>query len=727
MGKPSAPSAPDPVALANAQGAANKETAITQARINAVNSVSPFGSVTYKESNNYVPEHWDDATQSWIPAVGDPETPQFTQETKLSPEQQGLYTSLTGLEQNALDTAKSGIGNVQSTLAQPFTLNGLPSLVSSVNSPNLQSGYQSVSPVFGISPSGPIQSTYGSAGPVQTSVDRTSFSGNVADVGQQQRNVATSGQVTSFGDVGGVQGAAAPTGQRSVLPGAGPIAGSVSPTGQTTSLAPSGSIQGGLDYSNLPALPGVNDFSAERQRVEDAYMGRFNQDIGRQEEDQISRLNAEGLQRGSAAYNNAMDTLNRERVDARNAAIQAGGAEQSRLFNLASQARSQLAGEAQTAGNFANSAQAQRYGQALSSGQFENDALSNAFGQNLAAGNFANAAQAQGFGQNLAGGQFENAALSDLYRQNAASVDQANAAQQQQFGQAQARGEFENAARNAQFQQGVTAGNFGNAAQQADFSQALSRLNAQNSAAESTFGQNVTAGAFGNQAQQQILADLLSRAQFGNQAQQQQFGQNQSLADFYNTSAAQATAQNQGAASFFNTAQQQQYNQDAQNAALQNQARQQGIGEQQLVRSQPINELATLLGLGGNVQVPNSAPNFGVGVQPTDVLGAYGMQQQALQNSYNQQMAANNALWGGLGNLGGSLGAAWIMSSDLRVKNIIRRVGETKTGIPLYLYEFKDKPGVQVVGVIAQEFRHYRPFAVNDTDGILRVDYAEVA
>ncbi len=163
-----------------------------------------------------------------------------------------------------------------------------------------------------------------------------------------------------------------------------------------------------------------------------------------------------------------------------------------------------------------------------------------------------------------------------------------------------------------------------------------------------------------------------------------------------------------------------------QNAQLQNQGRQQGISEQQLVRSQPINELATLLGLGGQVQAPTGAPNFGINVAPTDVMGAYGLQQNSLNNAYNQKMGANNAMWGALGNLGGAASSAAIMASDIRLKNIIRRVGETKTGIPLHLYTFKgsNRP---VVGVIAQEVQKIRPDAVHDIGGVLHVDYSKVA
>src|SRR3972149_3276624 len=43
----SPPPAPDPAATAQAQGAANREAAIATARLNQINEVSPYGSLTY--------------------------------------------------------------------------------------------------------------------------------------------------------------------------------------------------------------------------------------------------------------------------------------------------------------------------------------------------------------------------------------------------------------------------------------------------------------------------------------------------------------------------------------------------------------------------------------------------------------------------------------------------------------------------------------------------------
>jgi hypothetical protein len=397
MGKksqPTPPPAPDPTVVANAQGTANKDTAIANARLNAVNSYSPFGNVTYSES----------------PSPGDPSVPQFTQNTTFSPDQQRLFDTQGRVEQQAYDTAATGIGNAQSVLNSPFSLSGLPAL---------QTG--GGTPLFGIS-------------------------------------------------------------------------------------------------GKLPNVPlSADDFAAQGKATTDALMSRFNEDFGQQQESTISRLNAEGNQRGSEGFDTAMKGLDRSRNDALAQALLAGNQEQNTLFNQALASRGQATGE-----------------------------------------------QAQDFSQRF------------------------------------------------------------------------------------------------------------------------------------------------------------------QNASFGNQARQQAISEAQLQRSQPINEIATLLGLGSGIQTPNAAPNFGINIGNTDVLGAYGLQQQAQQNAYNQKMQSNNALWGALGNMAGAAGSAAIFASDRRVKNVVGKVGRTPNGTPLYLYAYKDKPETRIVGVMAQDMMRIAPMAVHSIGNVLHVDYGMI-
>lgn len=100
------------------------------------------------------------------------------------------------------------------------------------------------------------------------------------------------------------------------------------------------------------------DFSADRQRVEDALMSRLNPSLDRDRSALESRLAAQGIRIGSEAYQAAMGDFGRKSNDARMQAILAGGQEQSRLAGL----------EAQRA-QFENAAQAQALSQGLALGQ----------------------------------------------------------------------------------------------------------------------------------------------------------------------------------------------------------------------------------------------------------------------------------------------------------------------------------------------------------------------
>ncbi len=108
MSKGSAPAAPDPVATANAQTASNIATATNNAALNRVDQVTPYGSSTY-DIKGY-----------------EGSTPQYKQTVTLSPEQQALYDKYTQGQTALADTALGSLGNVQSNIAQPFSLRNDP-------------------------------------------------------------------------------------------------------------------------------------------------------------------------------------------------------------------------------------------------------------------------------------------------------------------------------------------------------------------------------------------------------------------------------------------------------------------------------------------------------------------------------------------------------------------------------------------------------------------------
>ena len=139
-----------------------------------------------------------------------------------------------------------------------------------------------------------------------------------------------------------------------------------------------------------------------------------------------------------------------------------------------------------------------------------------------------------------------------------------------------------------------------------------------------------------------------------------------------NAAAGQQYGQSQGQAAFGNTAQGQGFAQGQSNAGLFNQGSQANFQNQAYNQQLPINEFTALMG-NNQVQGPAAAQLSSTGVAPTDVLGAYGLQQQQLNSNYQAQNANYQSGLNGLFNLGGS---ALMAFSDVRLKEDIHPVGE---------------------------------------------------
>ena len=108
------PEAPDPYETASAQGGMNRDTAITQMQLNGVNQVNPWGSVNYQQTGQ------NSFTDSQGNVVS---TPQFTQTTTYSPEQQAIFDATQGAQGNLAQLAESQSGFLQDYMAKPFEFN----------------------------------------------------------------------------------------------------------------------------------------------------------------------------------------------------------------------------------------------------------------------------------------------------------------------------------------------------------------------------------------------------------------------------------------------------------------------------------------------------------------------------------------------------------------------------------------------------------------------------
>src|SRR6187399_92500 len=127
-----------------------------------------------------------------------------------------------------------------------------------------------------------------------------------------------------------------------------------------------------------------DNFSADRQRVEDAMMARLNPQLQKDRAGIEQRLADQGIRYGSQAYASAMDDYNRQSTDARFAAIGQAGDEQARLNQMA-----------QAQGSFQNAAQAQGYQQNQGLASFENAGLAQQLAQQQSGFNAQNAQRNQ--------------------------------------------------------------------------------------------------------------------------------------------------------------------------------------------------------------------------------------------------------------------------------------------------------------------------------------------
>ena len=99
------------------------------------------------------------------------------------------------------------------------------------------------------------------------------------------------------------------------------------------------SVSTPFSYDGLPEAPTAND--AYRTTVENALFNRLNPQFDRDRAALETSLANQGIVQGTAAYDTALDELNRSRNDARLAVTAQGGQEMARLFGLQEQARQQ--------------------------------------------------------------------------------------------------------------------------------------------------------------------------------------------------------------------------------------------------------------------------------------------------------------------------------------------------------------------------------------------------
>lgn len=352
MGKksgPAAPAAPDPVATANAQAAANKDAAITQAGLNRVNQYTPQGSITW--------------SQNGVDASG---IPQYSQTQTYSPEQQALYNQQNQVAQGLGSLAQNNISRVADAQSKPFSFDGMTPLQTGVQQGNLQYGTANPQAKTDVGWAGGIQSTYGNGGAIKT-------------------DFAQGGPLTY--NVGGQD-----------FNGAAAQAANATYQQAASRLDPQFSQQES-DYRARLANSGISENS-------DAYRREMD-NFARSKNDAYNQATYSSIAAGLQAQNQGFQQ-GQQNANLNNAATGQQWQQNQGQAQFANQAQQQQNTQNQQAATFGNTAQDQQFQQNLAGTGFYNQAQSQNFNQAQQNAALNNTAQNQAFNQNLAGGQFNN-------------------------------------------------------------------------------------------------------------------------------------------------------------------------------------------------------------------------------------------------------------------------------------------------------------------------------
>jgi len=757
MGKsaPEPPPVPDPVATAAAQTQSNLATARTNATLNRVDQYTPNGSSTFTPlANTYVADQlanrraaydadtrplytgpltttvttpgtrsqgsdtagenssggnyyadapattvtqpvsipgdyktpWNEAAVRTELEANNPLADRWRQDVTLSPEQQRLLNLQNQAKSLYGTTALNQLQGLQGALSSPFN----PTL------PNAPTGVTSQGGALATgAPTSPTLNTNlpSAAGQLQY---------NAPTLGPQGTVQSRAGQLFGGTLTAPELQVNAPSGFAATLPEQRALELAYASRANELARTFGGNVPG-IQYGigDAGAIQrNVDADASSRNRVEEALFGRMNPQIEQTRLALETRLRNQGLAPGGEAWMNSLNDIQRQENDARLAVIAQAGQEQSRQL-----------------------------GMDLSRGQFSNAAQQQAFAQEVGRQQAFNVAQQQGFGQSRDVAGFGNQALMAAQGLDSQAMDSRNTARNQMFGQSVQAAQIANdaAARNTQMAQQAEQMRLN--ARIAQFGAQVQAAGFQNAQAGQAQQMDLASGQFNNQAALAQFGAGMQGMAAGNQAVQSGFGMNSAAAGFNNAALQQGFANNLQGATFGNQALGQRQALDAQAQQSQAALRQAALQEQMTLRSVPLNETAALFGQAG-VQYPQFGQVPTANVATTDVLGAYGMAQNAAQAAYNtqaQQAAANTSgLFGGLSSLGGAGIMAYALS-DERAKENVREVGELDNGLPVYLFNYKGSPTPQI-GLMAQDVEKKKPSAVvKGADGYKRVNYAMAA
>ena len=164
MGKPSAPTPPDPFKTAAAATGTNVSTAVANAYLNNTNQNTPTGNLSYDATGNHA---WTD------PSTGSTyNIPTFTATQTLTPQGKAIQDQTLAAQYNLAGMANSQSSKIGTLLSQNMNFSGAPAAGSAAGISGV--GHAATS----YNPGGAIQSTFGDAGNITKSYGPGDFSGD---------------------------------------------------------------------------------------------------------------------------------------------------------------------------------------------------------------------------------------------------------------------------------------------------------------------------------------------------------------------------------------------------------------------------------------------------------------------------------------------------------------------------------------------------------------------
>lgn len=407
MGKssPKAPAAPDPVVTSAAQTSSNRETAYYNALLNNVTQITPYGSLTYKNT-------------------GTEANPKFTATQTLSNQQQKILDQTTANERALLGMGSAQLSRINKAVSTPFSYSGAPAVAQDPKNLTAlrQPDYNNLPTASKLNFNGlpAIQNMDYSKSPKANALNYS----NAAAV-----DAADFSGAPSSGNLDYSNAAALKQADFSKLANVGKL--------NYNNLS---AIQN-QDPSTLPAVFGDGDTMKAQARAEQALYSRMNPQFAQEEAALRDRLLNQGITQGSEAYRREFEQFNQAKTDARQQAILNGQQYGQSLLNQSLARRNQAVGEGQN--QFQNSLAQRQQGVSEAGNIFNaNQSLrSQQTNEQLAMQQASLAARQQGISE--ADKRLQaNMGLRDQYTQEQLAAQQASLANRQQ-GIAEAGNKFQ--------------------------------------------------------------------------------------------------------------------------------------------------------------------------------------------------------------------------------------------------------------------------------------------